>query len=105
MARGTTWSRADIGWGVARFTWEEFSLAYELSLIRGNRSLRSREYDKFWDKFPEKKERFIELYLKVNGVDMRDKAKLTSDVEVSISDIDLVIQEVLQKPKVSISVT
>jgi hypothetical protein len=99
-----TWSQAHTQWILAKYSWAEFSLAYELDLIRGSSSRRRMEYEKLWKKSPEKKERFIELFLKVNGMDMKHKAKLSPDIDVDISDIDMVIQEVLFKPKVSISV-
>ena len=103
--RGTTWSQANIKWSLARYTFAEFSLAYELDQIRGSSSRRRRKYAALWKKSPEKKKRFIELFLKVNGVDVKHTAKISPDVEVDVSDIDLIIQEVLQKPKVSINVT
>ena len=103
--RGTTWSQANIKWNLARYTFAEFSLAYELDQIRGSSSRRRRKYAELWKKSPEKKKRFIELFLKVNGVDVKHTAKISPDVEVDVSDIDLIIQEVLQKPKVSINVT
>jgi len=99
-----TWTEAHTQWILAKYSWAEFSIAYELSLIRGSSSRRRREYENLWKKSPEKKDKFIELFLKVNGVDVKHKAKISPDVDVDISDIDLVIQEVLQKPKVSISV-
>tara|TARA_B100000287_G_scaffold9780_2_gene9931 strand:- start:967 stop:1287 length:321 start_codon:yes stop_codon:yes gene_type:complete len=102
--RGTTWSQSNIKWSLARYTFAEFSLAYELDQIRGSSSRRRRKYAELWKKSPEKKERFIELFLKVNGVDVKHTAKISPDVDVDVSDIDLVIQEILQKPTVSISV-
>ena len=102
---GITWAQAHTQWILGTYTWAEFSFAYELDLIRGSSSRRRREYEKLWKKSPEKKEKFIELFLKVNGIDMKHKAKISSDVDVDVSDVDLVIQEVLQKPKVTISVS
>ena len=102
--RGTTFSEAKIKFSEARFTFAEFSLAFELQQIRGSSSRRRKKYAELWKKSPDKKDRFIELFLKVNGVDVKHTAKISPDVEVGVSDIDLVIQEVLQKPKVSISV-
>ena len=99
-----TWSQSHIQWILAKYTWAEFNIAYELSLVKGASYRRRREYEKLWKKSPEKKEKFIELFLKVNGVDVKHIAKISPDVDVDVSDVDLVIQEVLQKPKVSISV-
>ena len=48
----------------------------------------------------------IDYVADTNLISAIDKTfeKISPDVEVGVSDIDLVIQEVLQKPKVSISV-
>ena len=51
---------------------------------------------------PEKKKKVIELILKVKGKTIKDKAKIPTNVDIALSNIDLVIQEVLKKPSVNI---
>ena len=49
-------------------------------------------------KKPKKKKKVIELILKVKGKTIKDKAKIPTNVDIALSNIDLVIQEVLNKP-------
>ena len=65
----TTFGQANIAFGVAQFTFGEFSVAYELSLIQdvGGRYKRKELYNQLFEREPEKKRKVIELILKVKG--------------------------------------
>ena len=97
---GATFGQSNIQFGGARFTFGEFSVAYELSLVTdvGGRYKRKQLYDKMFQKDPKKKKKVIELILKVKGKTIKDKAKIPTNVDIALSNIDLVIQEVLNKP-------
>ena len=94
----TTFGQANIAFGGASFTFGEFSVAYELSLVVGGTYKRKQLYDKMFQKDPDKKKKVIELILKVKGKTIKDKAKIPTNVDIALSNIDLVIQEVLNKP-------
>jgi len=100
----TTFGQANIAFGGALFTFGEFSVAYELSLITdvGGVYRRKQLYDEMFQKDPDKKRKVIELILKVKGKTIKDKAKIPTNVDIALSNIDLVIQEVLKKPSVNI---
>ena len=101
----TTFNQAHIPFGGATFTFGEFSIAYELSLVTadvGGRYTRKQLYDQMFKKDSEKKKKVIELILKVKGKTIKDKAKIPTNVDIALSNIDLVIQEVLKKPSVNI---
>ena len=97
---GATFGQALIAFGGAQFTFGEFSVAYELSLVTdvGGRYKRKQLYDKMFQKDPDKKRKVIELILKVKGKTIKDKAKIPTNVDIALSNIDLVIKEVLNKP-------
>ena len=94
----TTFGQANIAFGGASFTFGEFSVAYELSLIKDGRASRKQLYDKMFQKDPVKKKKVIELILKVKGKTIKDNVKIPTDIDIALSNIDLVIQEVLHKP-------
>jgi hypothetical protein len=87
----------------AGFSWEEFSIAYELYLLSGGKYSRKR-YDELFQKDPDKKKKVIQLVMKVKSNKIQQKAEIPLDAKVSLSDIDMIIQEVLFKPKVKIYV-
>ena len=95
---GATFGQALIAFGGAQFTFGEFSVAYELSLVVGGTYKRKQLYDQMFQKDPNKKKKVIELILKVKGKTIKDKAKIPTNVDIALSNIDLVIQEVLNKP-------
>tara|TARA_R100000315_G_C5200916_1_gene118127 strand:- start:1 stop:309 length:309 start_codon:yes stop_codon:yes gene_type:complete len=95
---GATFGQSNIQFGGARFTFSEFSVAYELSLAVGGRYKRKQLYDKMFQKDPEKKKKVIQLILKVKGKTIKDNVKIPTNVDIALSNIDLVIQEVLNKP-------
>jgi len=100
----STFGQSNISFVASTFTFEEFSVAYELSLITdvGGVYRRKQLYDQMFQKDPEKKKKVIELILKVKGKTIKDKAKIPTNVDIALSNIDLVIQEVLKKPSVNI---
>jgi len=104
-----TWSQAKVTYGqllanqeTAGFSWFEFSVAYELYLLSGYGS--RKRYDELFDKNPNTKKKVIELIMKVKSNKIQQKVEIPLEAKVSISDIDMVIQEVLFKPKVKIYV-
>ncbi len=62
----TTFNQAHIPFGGAQFTFGEFSVAYELSLVVGGKYRRKELYNQIFEKDKEKKRKVIELILKVN---------------------------------------
>ena len=54
------------------------------------------------DLIPLKKKKVIELILKVKGKTIKDNVKIPTNVDIALSNIDLVIQEVLNKPSVNV---
>ncbi len=99
---GATFGQALIAFGGAQFTFGEFSVAYELSLVVGGTYKRKQLYDQMFQKDPGKKKKVIELILKVKGKTIKDNVKIPTNVDIALSNIDLVIQEVLKKPSVNI---
>ena len=101
----TTWTKSEIKWSAAAYTWSDFSLAYELFLLggRGGAYRRDQIYaDLFKDRT--KKRKVIELIMKVKSNKIRQKVEIPMNTQIALSDIDMVIQEVLQKPTVNINV-
>ena len=98
----TTFNQAHTPFGGAQFTFAEFSVAYELSLVKDGKRSRKEIFERMFEKDKEKKKKVIELILKVKGKTIKDKAKIPTDVDIALSNIDLVIQEVLKKPSVNI---
>ena len=102
----TTWIKSDITWSAAAYTWSDFSLAYELFLLRGRSGAYRRDQiyaDFFKDRT--KKRKVIELIMKVKSNKIQQKVEIPTDIKIALSDIDMVIQEVLQKPTVDIYVS
>ena len=107
-----TWSTAEVSPNTlasvaetAAFSWSEFSVAYELYLLRGTTG--RRRYDQAYSDFFKdrtKKKKVIELIMKVKSNQIKQKVEIPIDAKISISDIDMVIQEVLNKPMVKIYV-
>ena len=104
-----TWGDADISQSqlaanseLATFTWSEFSTAYEAYLKRGN--YRRKDYNEFYNQNLDKKKKMVSLILKVKGETIKDDAVIPMDMDISLTDIDMVINEVLLKPKVKIYV-
>ena len=107
------WTNAETKWSAAAYTWSDFSIAYELDQIGGRAGGYKRDkwgrvidgpYADFF-KDPEKKRKVIELIMKVKSNKIKQKVEIPMDTKIALSDIDMVIQEVLQKPTVNIHVS
>ena len=94
-----TWSTADVSPSTlasvaetAAFSWSEFSVAYELSLVVGGKYRRKELYNQIFEKDKEKKRKVIELILKVKGKTIKDNVKIAakSGVTKNISDNSVV---------------
>ena len=101
----TTWTNATTAWSLATYTWSDFSVAYELDQLGGRAGVYQREQiyaDLFKDR--KKKKKVIELIMKVKSNKIKQKVEIPMNTQIALSDIDMVIQEILQKPKVNINV-
>ena len=101
----TTWTTATTSWSLATYTWSDFSIAYELSLI-GEVAGRYKRQDIYADLFKDrtKKKKVIELIMKVKSNQIKQKVEIPLNTQIALSDINMVIQEVLNKPTVNINV-
>ena len=100
----STWSTSNLNWTESVYTFAEFSVAYELSQVGGTYSTRDLIYADLFRQRPDKKKRVIELIMKVKKNKYKEKVEIPMNAKVALSDIDLVIQEVLNKPMVNINV-
>ena len=100
----STWSTSNLNWTESVYTFAEFSVAYELSQVGGTYSKRDLIYADLFRQRPDKKKKVIELIMKVKSNKYKEKVEIPMNAKVSLSDIDLVIQEVLNKPMVNINV-
>ena len=101
----STWSTSNLNWTESVYTFAEFSVAYELSQVGGTYSKRDLIYADLFRQRPEKKKKVIELIMKVKSNKYKEKVEIPMNAKVALSDIDLVIQEVLNKPMVNINVS
>jgi len=99
----TTWTTATTSWSLATYTWLDFSIAYELFLIVGGRYKREQIYADFF-KDRTKKKKVIELIMKIKSNQIKQKVEIPLNTQIALSDIDMVIKEVLNKPMVNINV-
>ena len=102
----TTWIKSDTTWSAAAYTWSDFSVAYELDQAGGRAGAYRRDQiyaDLFKDRT--KKRKVIELIMKVKTNKIQQKVEIPMDTKIALSDIDMVIQEVLQKPTLNIHVS
>ena len=102
----TTWTNAETKWSAAAYTWSDFSVAYELDQAGGRAGVYRRDQiyaDLFKDRT--KKRKVIELIMKVKSNKIKQRVEIPLDTKIALSDIDMVIQEVLQKPTVNIHVS
>ena len=100
----STWSTSNVNWTKAVYTWGDFSVAYELSQVGGTYSKRDLIYADLFRQRPDKKKKVIELIMEVKSNKYKEKVEIPMNAKVALSDIDLVIQEVLNKPMVNINV-
>ena len=101
----TTWTNATTAWSLENYNWSDFSVAYELDQLGGRAGAYKREQiyaDLFKDR--KKKKKVIELIMKVKSNKIKQKVEIPMNTQIALSDIDMVIQEILQKPKVNINV-
>ena len=90
----------DLGtWGDNPYTWDDVSFVIEIAdgLGTGGRRAREARLHKF-DK--DTKRRLIHLICRVKGEKVYDEKKESGDMEIKLSDVDLVINEVLGKMRV-----
>ena len=69
-----------------------------MSLVQDGKASRKELFERMFKQDPEKKQKVIELILKVKGKTIKDNVKIPTNVDIALSNIDLVIQEVLHKP-------
>ncbi len=102
----STWSTSNLNWIKAVYTWGDFSVAYELSQTGGKAGTYRRDqiYADLFRERPDKKKKVIELIMKVKSNKYKKKVEIPMNAKVALSDIDLVIQEILNKPMVNINV-
>ena len=96
----STWSTSNLNWTESVYTWGDFSVAYELSQVGGTYSKRDLIYADLFRQRPDKKKKVIELIMKVKSNKIKQKVEIPTDTEIALSDIDMVIKEVLSKPPV-----
>jgi hypothetical protein len=101
-----TWGNATTTWTLASYTWEDFSIAYELAQVIGGRSGAYKREQIYGDLFKDrtKKRKVIQLIMKVKSNQIKQKVEIPLNTQIALSDIDMVIQEVLNKPMVNINV-
>ncbi len=104
-----TWNQADVSPTqlasdpeLATFTFSEFSVVYEVYLVTKDGRSGKVKYDEYFQNNPKKKKKMSGLILKVKGKTIKDNVIIPDNVNISLSNIDLVIQEVLNKPKVNV---
>jgi hypothetical protein len=103
-----TWDKAQFTWntnpyGASQssnpFTWNDVALVQQLNqLIQGGAS--QEDINKHLEK-EKKKEEFITLWCKVQGIETKEVKKIT-DYKIKITDVELVIKEVLNSIKIEI---
>ena len=99
-----TWSTSIVTWTESVYTFSDFTTAYELAQVGGTYSKRDQLYGDLFKQRPDKKKKVIELIMKVKSNKYKEKVEIPMNAKVALSDIDLVIQEVLNKPTVNINV-
>ena len=100
-----TWSTSVVTWTESVYTFSDFTTAYELSQVGGTYSRRDQIYADLFKQRPDKKKKVIELIMKVKSNKYKEKVEIPMNAKVALSDIDLVIQEVLNKQMVNINVS
>ena len=102
----STWSTSIVTCVKAVYTFSDFTTAYELSQAGGKAGTYRRDqiYADLFRERPDKKKKVIELIMKVKSNKYKKKVEIPMNAKVALSDIDLVIQEILNKPMVNINV-
>tara|TARA_Y100001970_G_C13515454_1_gene500423 strand:- start:60 stop:419 length:360 start_codon:yes stop_codon:yes gene_type:complete len=96
-------SDGDKKWSEANLTWGDYQLLVELEeeVIKGGRSsslTRQQRLDKYLDKDEDKKKRLIKLIATVQGQKFEEE-KEVEDVQINVSDVEVLIKEILSKIK------
>ena len=101
-----TWSTSIVTWTESVYTFSDFTTAYELAQVIGGRSCAYKREQIYGDLFKDrtKKRKVIQLIMKVKSNQIKQKVEIPLDTQIALSDIDMVIQEVLNKPIVNINV-
>lgn len=92
-----TWDQTEypIQWDNNPYTWEEVFVLIEILESVGGGGGHRDYHDAYKHLKPEKKKVLIKLIAKVKGEDYTSEKYKQEDVKVTATDIDLVIQEVL----------
>jgi hypothetical protein len=86
-----TWDTANFAWNDNPYTWDDVALVTELSNAGG-----IAEVEDIFRKTPAKKKRFVELLCQVQGKDIKE-IKEIKEHKIFISDIDMVVKDVMAK--------
>jgi hypothetical protein len=102
------WDKAQFAWntnpyGASQssnpFTWDDVALVQEIAqLIQGGAS--QDDINDHLEK-KKKKEQFITLWCKVQGIEVKETKKI-NEYKIKITDVELVIKEVLNSIKIEI---
>jgi hypothetical protein len=98
------WNTANFSWesnpfpnqSVTPFTWDDVALVTEIIQISGGGG-DYRAVQEVLEKDIRKKKRFITLLCKVKGYEETKETKEIKDYKIFISDIDMVVKEVMAK--------
>lgn len=87
-------------------TWGDFHLLEEVAKIveKGGRSASSRkqELDRQLDKDKEKRKKVVHLICKIKGVKVFDGKKAIEEYDISVDDIEMLVEDVYKKIKLGI---
>ena len=91
-------SDGDKKWKNANLTWGDYQLVVELEEVIGvgGGKSKKRRLDKWLDKEPDKKKRLIKLIAIVNG-EKFEETKEVEEAKVNVSDVEILIKEILNK--------
>jgi len=103
------WGDAESTWvnpNGTGLTWGDFYLLEEIVKIveEGGSSASSRKekLDKQLDKDKEKKKRVVHLICKIKGVKVFDEKKAIEEYNISVDDIEMLVEDVYKKIKLGI---
>ena len=92
------WNNANFAWNNNPYTWEDCALVEELAAALGGHGAAGVQ-KVLKDK--EKKKRFIKLLCKVKGVEYKEEKEIKNH-KIVISDVELVVNEVMSSVKILI---
>lgn len=93
------WDQANFSWSTNPYTWSDCAFVREIANIVGGGGGYHDAYKHL--KHPERKKKFVKLLCKVQGKEY-EETKEIADYKIVISDVELVIQEVLGKIKIEL---